>query len=119
VVSEIVQCRYMQDKIAIIKEHIHSLADMEDILLDADLTHEEIMAVLCELSPLEIAALSKKHSVMSEVEACDYKEQEQALRKCLHNYISTLPQDQRELFSSGMGEIHFFTHSEVSAQNEH
>ena len=56
VIGEIGQCRFSQDKIAIIKEHIHSLADLEDILLDADLIHEEVQAVLRELSFPEIAA---------------------------------------------------------------
>jgi hypothetical protein len=97
VIDEIMQCRFMQDKIAIIKEQIHSLADLEDFLLDADLTHKEIQAVLYELSLQEIAALSKKYSIMSEVETIEFREKEQVLRECLNDYVSALPHGQRDL----------------------
>jgi hypothetical protein len=97
VIDEIIQCRYLQDKIAIIKQQIHSLADLEDVLLDADLTSEEIKAILHGLTLPEIAALVKKYSIMTEAEASDYKEQEQVLRECLSDYVSALPQEQREL----------------------
>jgi len=97
VVKEIMQSRFPQDKIAIIKEQIHSLADLEDVLLDAELAHEEIKAILYELSLPEIAALSKKYSVISEIETIEFRENEQVLRECLNDYVSALSQEQREL----------------------
>ena len=98
VISEIMQSSLLQDKITIIKNHIHSLADVEDILLDAELTREEISAILHELNLTEIAALSKKYSIISETEMIEYREQEQVLRECLRDYISALPQVKRDLF---------------------
>jgi len=98
VVDEIMQSRFLQDKIVIIKERIHSLADLEDVLLDSDLARDEIIAILHELSLPEIAALSIKYSIMSDIEAIEYREQERAIRECLNDYVSALPQDQRELF---------------------
>ena len=97
VVDEITQCRFMKDKIAIIKERIHSLADLEDVLLDADLANKEIQAVLRELSLPEIAALSKKYMIMTEAETVEFREREQVLRECLNDFVSTLQQEQREL----------------------
>lgn len=97
VIAELGQCRYIQDKIAIIKEHIHSLADLEDVMLDAELTGEEIGSVLRELSLPEIAALSKKYQPMSDNSAFEVREQEQLLRMALHSYISALPQIQQDL----------------------
>ena len=97
VVNEITQCRFMQDKIAIIKEQIHLLADLEDVLLDADLTSDEITAILYELSLPEIAAFSKKYSIMSDIGAIEYREQEKVLRECLNDYVSALPQEQWRL----------------------
>jgi hypothetical protein len=98
VVNEIAQCRLLQDKMEIIKNQIHSLADLEDLLLDADLTRQEIKDILYKLSLPEIAALSKKYSVISDTEALEYREKEQILRECLHDYVSALSQEQRELF---------------------
>ena len=96
VLNEITQSSSTKDKIAIIKNQVHSLADLEDVLLDADLTRKEIRAVLRELSLPEIAALSKKYSILSETGAIEYRDREQVLRKCLNDHISALPQGQRE-----------------------
>lgn len=92
VIEEIGQCRNSTDKLMIIHEHIHSLADLEDALLDADLTGDEIQAVLCELGLPEIAALSKKYQPISENTAFELREKEQLLRMSLHRFISALPQ---------------------------
>ncbi|MDL2206253.1 DUF6179 domain-containing protein [Eubacteriales bacterium OttesenSCG-928-N13] len=97
VIAEIMGCRYLQDKIAIIKEHIHSLSDLEDVLLDAKLTGEEIRSVLHELSLPEIAALSKKYYPMTDDGAFEWREQEQLLRMALQSYISALPEKQQIL----------------------
>ena len=99
VIEEIGQCRFSQDKITIIKEHIHSLADFEDILLDADLIHEEVQAVLRELSFPEIAALSKRYLILSELEAIEFRDRERLLRKHLNDFVFALPEKQRELIA--------------------
>jgi len=97
VIEEIGQCRFSQDKIAVIKEHIHSLADLEDVLLDADLTQEEIRTILQELSLPEIAAFSKKYQLSSDVDTFELREREQMLRETLQSFISALPTKQQEL----------------------
>lgn len=105
VINEIIQCRFLNDKITIIKGEIHSLADFEDVLLDAYLTGDEIHSVLCVLGLPEIAALAKKYSFNSDIEAIELREQEQLLRKCLHDFISALPQKQREFIANAIKAI--------------
>lgn len=97
VIDRIVQCHSTQGKIEIIKKHIHSLADLEDVLLDAEMTNLEMQAVLHELSLPEIAALSKKYHLQLDIDAYNLREQEQLLRENLKLFISTLPIAQQEM----------------------
>lgn len=94
IIDEIIECRFISDKIAIIKEKIHSLADLEDLLLDAELEANEITSVLKELGLdiAEISALAKRYPYKSDIEAIDLKESEQTLCLCLHKYIISLSQ---------------------------
>ncbi|MEA4920423.1 MAG: DUF6179 domain-containing protein [Clostridiaceae bacterium] len=87
VLEEIGQCRSIKDKIAVIKENISSLADLEDVLLDADLTQEEVKAVLLKLSPAEAAVLIKKYQPMSDSQSYEMRECEMLLREALKSYI--------------------------------
>jgi hypothetical protein len=97
ITEEIGQCRFSQDKIVIIKEHIHSLADLEDVLLDADLTQEEMRSVLQNFGLPEIAALVKKYQLQSDIEPFEMREREQLLRTTLQSFISALPPMQQKL----------------------
>lgn len=101
IIDEIMNCRCLSDKLAIIKDNIHSLCDMEDLLIDAELSENEVMAVLFELSLFEIAALAKRHPYKSEIEAIDYSESEINLQSCLHNYISSQNSKDQEQISRG------------------
>jgi len=105
VIEEIGQCRFSQDKIGIIKEQIHSLADLEDVLLDADLTQEEIQSVLRELSLPEIAALLKRYPMIPDIDMITFLNQKQLLMKSLHNFIRGLSQDQQEIIITASAEI--------------
>jgi len=96
VLEEIDLCRFSQDKIAVIRESVHSLADMEDILLDAELTHEEVMPVLGSLGLPELAALSKRYQLQAEIGEFGLSEQEQNIREYLKEHITGMPQKQRE-----------------------
>ncbi|HCC36042.1 MAG TPA: hypothetical protein DEQ02_10630 [Ruminococcaceae bacterium] len=96
IINEIAQCRVSQDKIAIIKQHIHSLADLEDILLDADLTTGETASVLSVLNLAEIAALLKRYPLMPQIDMIDLREEEQLLRKNLYSFIRRLSQEQQK-----------------------
>lgn len=91
IIKEVMQCSLLADKISIIKNEIHTLADLEDLMFDAELTADEIMAVLKILEPAEIAALAKRHPIKSDIDAIDLSEEERELSSCLHKYISLLP----------------------------
>lgn len=96
VLEETMQCRYLADKKALIKTQIKSLADLEDILLDAGLCEEEILNLLGELNPVELAALVKKHLVSSELEPEGIRESERVLCDCLKIFLAALPQQQQD-----------------------
>ena len=99
VIEEIGQCRFSQDKVAIIKAHIDSLADLEDVLLDADLMEDEVQAILHELSLPEVAALTKNYQLQSDIEHLELREGERLLRERLQCFISVLPPIQQKLFA--------------------
>lgn len=105
VLEEIMQCRYLSDKKALIKSEIHSLADLEDILLDAELYEEETLSILSELSPVEIAALAKKYPKPSEFDSCGITESEIELCECLQKYIETLPVKQQDFIKQKIAVI--------------
>lgn len=105
IIEEIGQCRFLQDKIAIIKEQIHALADLEDVLLDAELTGEEIQAVLRELVLAELAALAKKYPPTPEIDMAELRETEQILTKSLHDFVSALPQEQQDMIAKAIKAI--------------
>ena len=97
IIAEISSCRHFQDKLAMIKRSVHSLIDLEDVLLDAELTGEEIQSVLRELSFPEITALYQKYQPMFDREVFELREPEQLLRVSLQNYISALPKAQQNI----------------------
>jgi hypothetical protein len=97
VLEEIMQCRYLADKKALIKSEIHSLVDLEDILLDAELYEEETLGILSELSPAEIAALVKKHPLPSVLDRYGLRESQIALCECLQKFLAALPAKQQDL----------------------
>jgi len=91
IIEEIMQCRYLSDKISIIKSSIHSLADLEELFFDAELSVDEITEIFKELELVEISALSKHHPFKTDIEVIDSSEAEQEFRLCLHNFITNLP----------------------------
>lgn len=90
VIDEIQRCNSLPNKISVIKSNIHSLADLEDVLLDAEMTSFEIQGVLCELSLPEIAVLSKKYFLHFDVDTLNLREQEILLRESLKEFVSKL-----------------------------
>lgn len=95
VINEISECRFTADKMAIIKREIQSLADLEDLLIDAQLSEEEITEVLNDLSSVEIAALVKRHPVVSKLEMSDLNEKEVLFRVYLNKYMLSLSQEEQ------------------------
>lgn len=101
-INELSQCRYLHDKIKIIKEQVHSLADFEDVLLDVNFSAEEIKTVLCELGILEIAALYKKYQELSDMNAIELREQERRLFMSLQAHVLALSQTQQNLIAKAV-----------------
>lgn len=102
VLEEIMQCRYLEDKKALIKSEIHSLADLEDIILDAELYEEETLSILSELNPAEIAALVKKHPMPSLLDRYELRESEIELCDCLQKFLAMLPEKQQDLIKQAV-----------------
>lgn len=99
IIAEILECDYLDDKIAIIKNKVHSLADLQDLFFDAYLNADEIKALLSELEATEIAALAHRFPFKMEIDAIDFRESEKQLRLCLHSYIESLPQAQQSFIA--------------------
>lgn len=95
-IDELLICRYSSDKLALIKEKVKSFGDIEDLLLDAQLSEEEITSVLGILGDVEIAALISRHPFHLDIQAADLSEVEQALRLYLKSYINQLETDRQE-----------------------
>jgi hypothetical protein len=91
VISGIMKSRTVKDKFAVISKYIGSLADLEDVLLDAGLSGNEIIYVLRRLSRTEIAVLLKKYPASPGYEISELRTNEQVLRKSLYKYIYSLP----------------------------
>jgi hypothetical protein len=101
IVEEIVQCRYLSDKLMIIKSKITSMADMEDLMLEDGLLENEINAVLQILDVLEIAALAKRHDFREDNKS-DLSNEELKLRNCLENLITIQKDNQKMLILKSM-----------------
>jgi hypothetical protein len=86
-IYEILACRYSSDKLAIIKEKIKAFADFEDVLFDAELAREEIIAAFRIIGDVELAVLLKHHPPTEAVRAVDLSEEELKLRECLKSYM--------------------------------
>lgn len=89
-IGELSECRYLSDKLELIKEKIRSFGDMEDMLFDAQLSKEEIISVFGILGDIELAALIRRHPIMTDIQAVDLPEEEVKLRSYLKSYIVQL-----------------------------
>lgn len=88
--EEVLQCDLVSKKVKIIKSSITSLVDLEEIIFDADLTDEEIIALLKTMKLPEIAVLAKRHPLYATTKAIDVTESEQIFRTSINNYILSL-----------------------------
>lgn len=100
--EEFMQCRHLEDKKAMIKTQIHSLGDLEDILLDGELYEEEILSIIKDLNPVEIAALLKKHPLPSDLDLYDMRESEILLREVLQKYLVAILPKQQEMMKQAI-----------------
>ena len=99
IIDEIRQCRHFSDKKNIIKLEVNSLGDLEDVLIDADLTEDEILRILDELNLGEVAALAKRNSITS----IDYEPSSRSgnniLAEALDTYKAILSTQELEKFT--------------------
>ncbi len=105
VVKEILACRYSYDKVRIIKEHIRSLSDVEDVITDGELTSEEASTVLDMLNDIEIAVLTRRHPHYSGMEEDGYSESETRLSAYLDRYLRDLPEPRQRQIQELMRRI--------------
>ncbi|HBW27217.1 MAG TPA: hypothetical protein DEF39_08085 [Hungateiclostridium thermocellum] len=57
------------NKLKLIKDKVKSFDDLDDILLDAQLNEEEFTLLLNTLGDVELAAIIKRHSFESNIQA--------------------------------------------------
>lgn len=107
IVNEVLACRYSDDKIQIIKEHIRTLYDMEDMIMDGELTETEALALFSLLDDVEIAVLVKRHPYRREVNAIDSSEGEIKLRNYLDKYVKFMAGDRLKQFQKTLSNITF------------
>jgi len=93
VMEEFLTCRYFEDKLEIIKEHIKTLSDLEDIVIGGELTDTEAAMVFDLLGDIEVAALAKRHSFNREVGAIDFSEAEIRMQYNLQKYLQNMPKN--------------------------
>lgn len=107
ILDEIIQCRFFEDKMSIIKKNVHSFGDLEDILLDGRWAYDEMTRIIKGLSLPEISALSNKYGVDKNIDEQELRDEEKLLRKCLLEFIYTFSEDQRKLILKAIESIQY------------
>jgi len=93
VMEEFLSCRYFEDKLEIIKGHIKTLSDLEDIIIGGELTDMDAAMVFDLLGDIEVAALAIRHTVNREVSAIDFSEAEIRMQYNLQKYLQNMPKN--------------------------
>lgn len=96
VVKKILACETLDDKIIIIKKHIKSLIDMEDIIVDSQLSESEILAIFNIIGDVDMAVLVKRHLYHQEIDEINLAGAETLLQRYLKKYIQNMPKDRFE-----------------------
>ncbi len=92
-VTEFLSCRFWGDKLAIIKEQIKTLADMEDLLIAAELESAEAAMIFALLEDIELAVLTKRHPLHPTIDAIDFSAAEIRMQQNLDTYLRALPRE--------------------------
>jgi hypothetical protein len=92
-VTEFLSCRFFEDKLAIIKEHIKTLADMEDLLIAGELETSEAAMIFDLLEDIELAVLTKRHPLHPAIDAIDFAASEVRMQQNLDAYLRALPRE--------------------------
>lgn len=99
-VEEIISCRYLEDKLALIKDQIKTFKDMKDILIDGEFQEKEILEILKTLEPLNISALMKL-LMPDEISEDGLREEELVVYYALKAHIASLPQELQKQIIKG------------------
>lgn len=105
IVNRILACRLSEDRVEIIKQHVKTLSDMEDIICDGELTEEEALSVFRMLEDIDIAAMVKRHPYSPDTEDLDLPQSELQLRRYLDKYLRTMPADRLQRLRSIMSDM--------------
>lgn len=100
VLSKMMQACNINEKIKIIKTQISSLDDLEDTVIDAELSADDIMCIFAELDNTSIAILTKKCSLESNTDFYNLNEQKQFLYDCLCEFIASLSEEKKKMISN-------------------
>ncbi|MDR0861786.1 MAG: DUF6179 domain-containing protein [Oscillospiraceae bacterium] len=92
--EEVADCRYSSDRIAMLRREIQTLADLENILIDVELSPDELKAVLSDREPPELAAIAKRH-LYEPSEEDEASDAERSFRRSFRQYLETLPQERQ------------------------
>lgn len=92
-VTEFLSCRFFEDKLAIIKEQIKTLADMEDLLIASELESAEAAMIFALLEDIELAVLTTRHPLLPAIDAIDYSVSEVRMQQNLDAYLRALPRE--------------------------
>jgi hypothetical protein len=92
-VTEFLSCRFFDDKLAIIKEYIKTLADMEDLLIAGELEPTEAAMIFDLLEDIELAVLTKRHPLHPAIDAIDFSASEIRMQQNLDAYLRALPRE--------------------------
>ncbi|NLK95786.1 MAG: hypothetical protein GX275_11485 [Clostridiales bacterium] len=98
IVSEIIDCRCIIDKVKLFKSEFKSLGDYEEAIMDSELTLEEAFAVFKELDSIHIAALAKKYEIFTGIDLLYLSYKEEKFVNYLRSYIKLMT-DNEEVYS--------------------
>lgn len=96
--------RLIPDKINIIKNKINAFADLEDLLLDAELNADEMLAILNSLTPAEFAAFVKKY-LSCEMNSAELRDCEKTLCTALTKAVASLSLQQQKILEKAVNAL--------------
>lgn len=91
VLTELSECRYSSDRVALILKEAKAIEDLEDFVEEASLSQSEIRAILSKLPLIELAVLMDRHPLTLQISIADRTAQELLLSQCLEDYKNKLP----------------------------
>ena len=105
VLDEFMGCESITDKIDVMREYINSLADLNDLLLDAELSVDEVVAILNSLSPPEITVFFKKYTPQQEMSFTELRDSEKVFCEGLRGYLASLSLEQQMLYAKAVAAL--------------